>query len=437
MNRNHLVTSIGMLVGVLSLVPVARAQTPNMDPGLTHLVARVRSGLDPFDSRPSPAGGLTPTYADMTLTDAQRRVLVEIYLTSTESFNSIRQALNTVGASITGENRDYAQGTFSAYIPLAVAEALGRTPGVSTMALSYRPILSTGLVNSQGAAVIRSDVANFAGYTGAGITVGVLSDSYDTSPPSFTVIRAANDAGTMDLPTPALKFLADLPAGTGNTDEGRAMLQIVRDVAPDATLCFATAFTGEAGFAANIRKLRTDPQCLADVIVDDVAYFTEPFFADGQVAQAVNDVANSTVLAGKRVTYFSSAGNQQQRGFSASPAIIGNPTTVPGIRLNTIANCPLLSGSPASARNTAGGFLDFGAGIFTTTMNFANSQLVMQWDDPFNLAGGITTDLNFLFFDGTGNCKYAIGSNNFSSQQPLEMLFTPLTTINWYSGNLE
>ena len=423
MNRHYLVTSMGLLLGVLTLGQLAHAQTPNMDPGLAHLVARFRAGLDPLDSRPSPAGGLTPTYADMALTDAQRRVLVEIYVTSIESLNSVRQALDTVGASITGESREYAQGTFSAYIPFAVAEALGRTPGVSTMALSYRPMLSTGLVNSQGAAVIRSDIANLAGYTGAGITVGVLSDSYDTSPTSYTTIRAANDVNSIDLPTPALKFLADLPTSLNNTDEGRAMLQIVRDVAPAATLCFATAFTGEAGFAANIRKLRTDPLCRADVIVDDVAYFTEPFFSDGQVAQAVNDVANSTILAGKRVTYFSSAGNQQQWGFYASPANFGNPTSIPGINLSTIAACPLLSGSPASARNTAGGFLDFGAGVFTTTMTFSNSQLVMQWDDPFNLPGGITTDLNFLFFNDSGNCTNAVGSDNFSSKQPLELLF--------------
>ena len=48
-------------------------------------------------------------------------------------------------------------------------------------------------------------------------------------------------------------MLQDLPF-TG-TDEGRAMLQIVHDIAPKAKLGFATADLGEAGFADNIESL--------------------------------------------------------------------------------------------------------------------------------------------------------------------------------------
>ena len=79
------------------------------------------------------------------------------------------------------------------------------------------------------------------------------------------------------------------------------MAQIVHDLAPGANVDFATAFTGELGFASNIRRLAAAgaPQ----VIADDVAYFDEPFFQDGPIAVAVNEVT----AAG--VSYFSSAGN--------------------------------------------------------------------------------------------------------------------------------
>ena len=78
------------------------------------------------------------------------------------------------------------------------------------------------------------------------------------------------------------------------------MAQIVHDLAPGAALDFATAFNGELGFAANIRALAAAG---AKVIADDVAYLEEPFFQDGPVAVAVDEVA----AAG--VSYFSAAGN--------------------------------------------------------------------------------------------------------------------------------
>ena len=108
--------------------------------------------------------------------------------------------------------------------------------------------------------------------------------------------------------TEPVVVLEDFPA---RTDEGRAMLQIVHDLAPKAKLGFATANTGQLGFANNIRALAGDPAApnfragfKADVIVDDIIYLDEPFFQDGIVAQAVDEVV------AKGVSYFSSAGNR-------------------------------------------------------------------------------------------------------------------------------
>src|SRR6202041_1444323 len=101
----------------------------------------------------------------------------------------------------------------------------------------------------------------------------------------------AGQGGCMNYGAPA-----NLPFG----DEGRAMLQIVHDVAPGASLAFYTADDSEADFASGIGKLAAAG---AKVIADDVGYFDEPFYQDGILAQAVDAVE------AQGVTYVSAAGN--------------------------------------------------------------------------------------------------------------------------------
>jgi len=118
---------------------------------------------------------------------------------------------------------------------------------------------------------------------GIGITVGVLSDSFNTAqygtPPPATT--AAQDEKNGYLPQ--VNVLQDF-GGPGNpgTDEGRAICQIVYAEAPHTNEAFATAFISEIGFANNIVALRTQAGC--SVIDDDVGYSDEPVFSDGYVA---------------------------------------------------------------------------------------------------------------------------------------------------------
>jgi hypothetical protein len=156
------------------------------------------------------------------------------------------------------------------------------------------------------------------GTRGAGETVGVLSDSYDVGTTiegaqtpipthaaediqSDNLTGAENNCSGQQMP---VNVLEEGPAGSN--DEGRAMLQIVHDIAPHANLAFATAFNGELSFAQNIERLAAPVSAGgagANVIVDDVSYFEEPMFQDGPIAAAVAKVT----AAG--VTYLSSAGN--------------------------------------------------------------------------------------------------------------------------------
>src|ERR1051325_2796069 len=150
-----------------------------------------------------------------------------------------------------------------------------------------------GTVTSQGDASMHADIARSSfGVDGAGVKVGVLSDSFNC------LGGAGGDVASGDLST--VQPILEISSCNGATDEGRAMLQIVHDVAPGASLAFASAFNGEAAFANNIVALKNAG---AKVIVDDVFYYDEPMFQDGIVAQAVD-----TVVAGG-AAYFSAAGN--------------------------------------------------------------------------------------------------------------------------------
>lgn len=145
-----------------------------------------------------------------------------------------------------------------------------------------------GSVTSEADATHKAALArNVFGVSGAGVKIGVLSDGVD----GYTASQA-----TGDLPA----VLHILPGQAGSGREGRAMLELIHDIAPDAELYFATAFTSQASFAQNILDLRTAG---CDIIVDDVTYYAEAVFQDDNVAQSVNAVTASGAL------YFSSAGN--------------------------------------------------------------------------------------------------------------------------------
>ena len=217
--------------------------------------------------------------------------------------------------------------------------------------------------------------------------------------------------------TQPVVVLQDVPDGT---DEGRAMLQIVHDMAPKARLGFATADGGEINFANNIRALAGFPDAenavpgfKADVIVDDIIYPGEPFFQDGIVAQAVDEVA------AKGVSYFSSAGNR-----AATQSYDSKVRIVPGADASWQGTNLIFDNVDPALY--AGGFHDFNPGgdvdIAQTVQFTAGNTFVLQWNEPFDpqpptpvgppLASGVGTvppngDAEFTF-DGTAGALVEI-----------------------------
>ena len=96
-----------------------------------------------------------------------------------------------------------------------------------------------GAVLSQGDAVHHGPQARALGATGAGVKVGVISDSINQ-----VGTKVAGSQASGDLPS-SVTVLADDP---GSSDEGRAMAEIIYDGAPGITqMYFSTGTISAAG----------------------------------------------------------------------------------------------------------------------------------------------------------------------------------------------
>jgi hypothetical protein len=247
------------------------------------------------------------------------------------------------------------------------------------------------------------------GVDGSGETVGILSDSFNKAIGAPTT--AATDVSTGDLPGVGNPCGRAAPvvvqsdfSGGGQADEGRAMAQLVHDLAPGAHLAFATAFNGDLDFANQITNLRTVNH--ADVIVDDVSYFNEPFFQNGPIANAAN------AASGAGVAYFSSAGNANvivgAKNVSSYEAPSFRATSCPAsvLRLEPLIACHDFDPSTG---------VDNGDGV--TVPSGAGFAVDLQWAQPW---GGVTTDYDVFVVDSQGRVVAASAVDNLTLQQPFE-----------------
>jgi uncharacterized repeat protein (TIGR01451 family) len=329
------------------------------------------------------------------------------------SVANLASDLTGLGAVITGE----AGVMVSALLPVSEIYAANSLTSMA-FATPSQSEADIGAVTSQGDVAMGSDIARSTfGYDGAGVTVGVISNSYNN------LGGAAKDVSTGDLPgvgnpdgfTTPVKVIQDDPSG--GDDEGRAMLQIVHDVAPGANLDFATGELGQANFANNIVKLASAG---AKVIVDDLVDFEEPFFQDSVIAQAVEKVA------AKGVDYFSAAGNQASNSYQANFTAGG--TYAPG----SFSGGLYFYGGVAQSF----GATDYDS-IKIDSSATSNSfvKIGLQWQSPYASlgdAGGATSDLDLYLINSSGkvvaeSAGYSVGHDPIQYMTYTNTSGAPLT----------
>jgi subtilisin family serine protease len=260
----------------------------------------------------------------------------------------------------------------------------------------YAPLRNIGFITSQGDTAMRSFRAREVfGLDGSGVKVGVLSDSYNTQPDD----QASDDVERGDLPgelnddyPEPVEVLFDYPLGIAS-DEGRAMLQIIHDVAPGASLAFRTGFLGPVDFANGIVELQ-EADC--DIIVDDITYISEPFFRDGIVAQAV-DVVNAAGSA-----YFSAAGNFGNSSWEGEFFATDAPSELEG-----------------EAHDFSGGeSIDIYQQV---TVNSGDYTLVLQWDDGTPEYDNTASDFDIYLVNDAEEILFGFNRVN-TGDTPIEVL---------------
>ena len=320
--------------------------------------------------------------------DPEQRVLVEVGV-GNQAQNVVNLIQRLGGRVVSRVDRFR---SLQAWMPLGNVESLAEFAGVRNIRRAIPPVTrikprSEGDVRHR-ADIIRSEY----GLDGDGVKIGVMSNGIDT-----LSARQANG----DLPGD----IEVLSGQAGSGDEGTAILEIVNDLAPGASLMFASGFPTEAQMAANILAL-ADAGC--DVIFDDVGHLLAPAFQDGPAAQAVETVSDRGVI------YLSAAGNDGnldagtsgvwEGDFKAAELVIEGETYI---------------------------VHDFGGGVlFNELGSDPLGFITLQWADPF---GAAANDYDLLLLDDNGGEIIALSNNVQDGEgDPLEYIDSRLDDHIYY-----
>lgn len=302
----------------------------------------------------------------------------------------------TLGGQVTSfaKTKTENKGVIVADVPLDSLTLLAANADVASVRVVVPRYNNIGSLNTQGIISHQAKTVykGAAGYKGAGVKVGVISDSASQAQINKLIASA-------DLNPDAKSLVPYVGAGGTDffTDEGAAIMEIVQDMAPAATVEFASGF---GDFAGAVIALRNDG---CKVIIDDLGG-PEGVFQDDTVALAVNSVtATGTV-------YVSSAANSGNLAHGTSGCWEGdfNPAggtfTVPTTGIT----------GPTTAKSYVAHAFAAGQAYNTFTSTGEPYQFV-TWADSLNNS---TNDYDLFVTDSTGTTLKGFSVDTQSAASP-------------------
>ncbi len=319
---------------------------------------------------------------------------VGLDLRFTGDLATYQQVLNRLGVNVVATNP--ALKVVEGYVPIGQLVTIAREAQTLGGEPNYKPVVRfAGKGNNQAETAIGAAAARLQfGVDGAGQKIGVISDSVGRVGAGL-----AQSVASGDLPA-NVQVLLDGVAGA--TDEGRAMLENIYDIAPGAALAFHTGGPGDVAFGNAVVALA---DAGSTIITDDLGYADEPFFQDGPAQIGIN-----TVTA-RGIEFTSAAGNAADSGYLSQ--FRGVNGTVPTIG--------------------AGRFMNFDpTGATQTTLLpievYQSTTPTFQFDQPIVAGGnGVTSQMNFYVLDQNNAIVSQGISNTVAAGLPLQIVDRTIT----------
>jgi hypothetical protein len=314
---------------------------------------------------------------------------VGVELVAVGNLSAFESSMQALGMSI--QSTTPADNAIAGFIPIGMISQIAQSSTVLHMTPLIKPTVS-----QEGEAPDQADQAMNAlaartnyGLTGAGVTVGVVSDSV-----SQVGGGLSDSVKTGDLPN-NVKVIQD--GQPGDTDEGRAILEQIYDLAPGASLVFDTCGDSQQSMASAIAALQAAG---CNVIIDDIGFDDEPFFQPGVIDAAIDNAVNAGV------TYVTAAGNIGDSGFEQAATFVA-ATDGSGDQL---INFNAAGTTPAT--------------MMSMTVTQGGGDLTFEWDDAYNgVTGTVTADLEINLYSADGSTlEYTGNSNAFATGVPVQTI---------------